>query len=226
MAILTGNGSAKQVMLAGASILVIAASVGRICFTQLAAPKTELVLHKGIGEVMAEETHKLLDRKGKVIVVAAEPGSAPELRAQLETFRETLGKLGGIVIKDTVLLDSQDKPQYGAGRGLSARRFVRIAKKSAGVDGIVSFVGAPNLSESDLAELEKTGLPKFIAESGSAAKLKRLFDKKVLQVAIVRRYQFPAPNTNDPRNAREWFEKRFQIVTADSAASLPGPERE
>jgi hypothetical protein len=48
----------------------------------------------------------------------------------------------------------------------------------------------------------------------------------VLQVAIVRRYQFPAPNKNDPRNAREWFEKRFQIVTADSADSLSGPQAE
>jgi hypothetical protein len=220
------NGSAKQVVVAGVSILVIAASLGWICFTQFAEPKTGLVLHKGIGEVMAEETHKLLDRKGKVVVVAVDPGKAPELRTQLETFRETLAKLGGIVIKDTVFLDTENKPKYGTGRGLSARRFVRIAKKSADVDGIVSFVGAPNLSESDFAELEKIGLPKFIAESGSAAKLKRLFDKKVLQVAIVGRYQFPAPNKNDPRNAREWFEKRFQIVTADSAGSLPGPEGE
>jgi len=226
MAILISNGGAKQVVVATVSILVIAASAGWIYFTQFAAPKTELVLHKGIGEVMAEETHKLLDRKGKVRLVAIDPGTAPELRTQLETFRETLGKLGGIVIKDTVLLDTEDKPRYGAGRGLSARRFVRIAKKSADVDGIVSFVGAPNLSESDLAELKNTGLPKFIAESGSAAKLKRLFDKKVLQVAIVRRYQFPAPNKDEPRTAREWFEKRFQIVTADSAASLPGREGE
>ena len=80
--------------------------------------------------------------------------------------------------------------------------FVRVVKnKGAGVDAIVSFVGAPNLSDAELSDLEKTKLPKFIAQSGSVAKLKKLFDKKVLEVAIVSRYQFPAPNRQAPRNA-------------------------
>ena len=101
-----------------------------------------------------------------------------------------------------------------------------VKKKGADVDAIVSFVGAPNLSDADFTELEKTKLPKFVAECGSAAKLKKLFDKKVLQVAIVSRYQFPAPNRQDPKTAREWFEKRYQIVTGESAATLPGPAAE
>ena len=35
------------------------------------------------------------------------------------------------------------------------------------------------------------------------------------------RFEFPAPGTKKPRTPREWFDNRFQIVTATNAASLP-----
>ena len=218
------NGSARQTILIVISLLVIVASVAWICRTEFASPEINLVLHRGIGEVMAEETSRILGHKGRVLVIAIDSDAAPELREQLRTFEETLPKLGGVKIRETMFLDTENKPKYGTGRGLSGGRFVRLVKnKGAGVDAIVSFVGAPNLSDAELSDLEKTKLPKFIAQSGSVAKLKKLFDKKVLAVAIVGRYQFPAPNRQAPRNAREWFEKRYQIVTAETAATLPGP---
>jgi len=217
---------AKQIIVAGVSISTIVASLASIYFTQFASRGTDLALHRGVGQVMAEETARLLGDKGKVIVMAIDPGAAPELPTQLESFKETIARLGGIAIEDTVFVDTENKPKYGTGRGLSARRFLSVVKKSAGVDGIVSFVGAPHLSDADFSELERTRLPKFIAESGSATKLKKLFDKRVLQIAVVHRYQFPAPNKEHPKSPRDWFDKRFQIVTAESAATLPasGPE--
>ncbi len=217
------HGNTKQVLLVAVSLLAILASLTWIYLTQFAAPKINLVLHNGVGEVMAEETDKLLQHQGRVVVVAIGASAAPELRTQLQRFKETLAKLGRVTIKETDFLETENQPKYGTGRGLSARRFLRLVKKSGGADAIVSFVGAPNLSEADYDEIGKSHLPKFIAESGSAAKLKRLFDRKVLQVAIVGRYQFPAPNNNAPTTPREWFDKRFQIVTAETAATLPGP---
>ena len=220
------NSGAKQALVAILSICAIVASLTWIYFTQFAGPKINLALHTAVGEVMAEETNKLLGNKGQVIVLAVGPGAAPELPAQLTSFKEKIRTLGGVAIKDTIFLDTEDKPKFGAGRGLSARRFLRLMKKNSGADAIVSFVGAPNLSEADFGELEKARLPKFIAESGSATKLKKLFDKRVLQIAVVHRYQFPAPNKEHPKSPRDWFDKRFQIVTAESAATLPasGPE--
>ena len=75
----------------------------------------------------------------------------------------------------------------------------------------------------------KTGQVKAVNianEAVTAAKLKKLFEKKVLQVAVVARYQFPAPVRTEPKTDRDWFEKRFQVVTAETAATLPGPGAE
>src|SRR5258705_7196191 len=102
------NGNARQTVLAIISMLVIAGSVAWIYFTELAPPKINVVLHQVIGEVMAEETARLLGRKGQVVVVALDPHAAPELRTQLETFRETLRKLGGVAIKETVFVDTEN----------------------------------------------------------------------------------------------------------------------
>ncbi len=123
------NGNGRQGIVIIASIGVIVASLAWIYFTQFAAPKTNLVLHQGIGEVMAEETSKLIGRKGQVIVMAINPRAAPELETQLATFQEVIGKAGGIAIKETVFLDTENQPKYGTGRGLSARRFVGVVKK-------------------------------------------------------------------------------------------------
>src|SRR5262245_3738642 len=99
------NGS-RQIVLITLSLMVIAASVAWICLTRLASPKINLVLHQGIGEVMAEETSRIVGHKGQVLVIAMDSDAAPELRAQLDKFKETLRKRGGVSIKETVLLDT------------------------------------------------------------------------------------------------------------------------
>ncbi len=106
------------------------------------------------------------------------------------------------------------------GGGLSSGRFVRTMQKKHTLDAVVSFVGAPNLAESEYEELSKIKLPKFIAESMATEKLPKLFEKKVLQVAIVPRYEFPSPIQSSPKNSQEWFLQRFQVMTEKN---LPEP---
>src|SRR5439155_23684142 len=120
------DGSAKQVVVVMVSICVIVACLGWIYFTQFASPNINLPLHQAVGEAMAEQTDKLLGHKGQVVVLAINPRAAPELRTQLDTFKEKIRKLGAVAIKDTVFLDTGDRPQFGTGRGLSARRFLRV----------------------------------------------------------------------------------------------------
>ena len=132
-----------------------------------------------------------------------------------------LKKLGEYEIKDHQL-DTKDQPKYGLGAGLSGRRFVRTVKNNPKADAIVSFVGAPRLSDEDLAELTK--LPKFIAETRSPDHLPKLFEKQILQVAVASRFVFPAPGPQKPKTPQEWFDKRYQIVIADTAKTIPRPE--
>ena len=211
----------KNGLLAGVSVLVIAASSAWMYYHEFRAPKHNVRLHQRVGEIMAEQTVKLVGPKGRLVLITIPTSSEPELKTQLEAFRGMLKKLGTYEIKAHEL-DTKDQPKYGLGAGLSGRRFVRTVKNNPKADAIVSFIGAPKLSESELAELTK--VPKFIAETKSPDHLPKLFDKQIIQVAIASRFTFPAPGPMSPKTPQEWFDKRYQIVLADSARAIQPSE--
>jgi len=181
-------------------------------------------LHRTIGRVMAEETARLLNNTGRVVVIAMERSKAPELRAQLAEFEKGLKEISSIRIKETYNLDTEDQLKYAFGSGLSPRRFTRIVNKSQHLDAVVSFVGAPNLGVDDAAEVKRG--TKVIALCRSYDKLRKFFETKLIQVAVVKRFQFPNPIQGKPRNARELFTQQFQIVTATNAGDLPSGKSE
>jgi len=208
----------KETLLFSGSLAAIAGSGLCIYFTQFSQPAFNVPLHERVGEVLAQETARLIHTQGQVVVVTIDASKEPELKAQLQVFERTLKKLGPIGIKE-LPVDTDDKPHYRTGAGLSSRRFLRIVKKSGGADAIVSFIGAPRMSEEDLAQVDKA--PKFIAECRSPDKIRRLFDKNVLQVAVINRFEYPAPIKHNPKTPQQWFEKYYQIVTAENASDLP-----
>jgi hypothetical protein len=207
----------KQALVAAASVMVIAASTTWIYLHHFRGPGVNEVLHIGVGQVMAQETARLLGNHGKIMIVTIDPKKFPELKVQMETFHKTLKSLGKFSVERTFTLDTEDKQKYRTGAGLSGRRFLRIVAKSSTADAIVSFVGAPDLSSEETATVTKW--PKFIAETRSPEKLKNLFEKKVIQAAVVSRFDFPSPGTVKPKTPSEWFTNRFQVIT--NAASLP-----
>jgi hypothetical protein len=213
--------STKNWLIAVTSVVVIAACGFWIYRTQFAPPKGNDVLHKAVGRVMADETIRLLGDRGKIVIVAMEFAKVPEMQSQVESFKAALQSSGGISVKQTYNLETDNQPKYGLGSGLSGRRYVRIVNKNVDAAAIVSFVGAPSLTDDEIAELKVK--PVLIAEARSPSKLKPLFDKQVLNLAIVARFQFPTPVKGKPRTPRDWFDQRFQVVTAANAASLPTP---
>ena len=211
----------KSGLIAASSVLVIAACALWIYYREFRAPKHNVKLHQRVGEVMAEQTARIVGRKGLVVLLFIPTGSEPELRTQLEAFRRALRKLGDYDIKEHEF-DPKDQPKYALGTGLSGRRFARAVKNNPKADAIVSFVGAPRLSEEDLAALTK--VPKFIAESRSPDHLPKLFEKRLIQVAVVSRFVFPAPGPRKPKTPQQWFDKRYQIIEADAVKTIPKNE--
>jgi|SRR6185503_20662468 len=205
-------------------VAAIGASGYSIYRSQFAREPINEGLHRTIGRVMAEETARLLNNTGRVVVIVMERSKAPELRAQLAEFEKGLKEISSIRIKETYNLDTEDQPKYSFGSGLSPRRFTRIVNKSQHLDAVVSFVGAPNLGVDDAAEV-KHGT-KFIALCRSYDKLRKFFETKLIQVAVVKRFQFPNPIQGKPRDARELFTQQFQIVTATNAGDLPSGKSE
>jgi len=205
----------KQKLTACVAIIVILVSAFWIYRTQFAGHTENDRLHQAVGQVIAEETSRLVGHTGKIVVVMTDNRTAPELKIQIAAFKKQLTRLGAISIKDTLVLDPGDNPKYRPGAGLSAKRLLKIARKNADANAIVSFVGAPELTDQDLAQM-KTG-PKLIAETHSPEKLTNLLDNKILVSAIVPRFEFPAPGQRKPQTSRQWFDRYFQIVSAETA---------
>ncbi len=213
--------SGKERVIAIFCILATIAAGISIYLTQFAQKSNNEILHVGVGHAMAEQAAKVLNGKGKILIIAMETAKVPELKVQLREFEKRLQMLGKFSV-DRKTLDTEDQAKYKVGAGLSARRFLRTVKNHPEADALVSFVGVPRMSDDDFAQAEGfKKMPKFIAEVRQAEKLKTLFDKKVIDAAIVSRFEFPAPGPEKARTAQEWFEKRYQVVTAANAATLP-----
>jgi hypothetical protein len=215
---------AKPILLVTLCLALIAGSGWSIWRTQFADPRINLALHRAVARAMAEETVKLLNGSGKVVVIAIELAGEPELKVQLDEFERALKPHPKIELHKTYKLETDDKPKYSFGSGLSGRRLVRIVNKTPGTDLYVSFLGAPALSESELAELKST--PRLLAEARAADKLRKPFEQKLLQTAIVSRFKFPNPVAGTPSTPKEWFDQRWQIVSAANVKELPSGKAE
>jgi len=210
----------KSGIIAAVAIAVIVGSCLWIYFTQFRAAQHNVGLHRHIGAVLAEQTAKAAGRKGHVVIITIDTRDWPELYTQLAAFKVALKKLGDYDVKE-YQMDTKDQPKYGVGSGLSGRRYVRTAKKNPNADVFVSFVGAPKLTQEEVAELGTK--PKLIVESRSGDNVPGLFENKLALAAVVSRFQFPAPVPAKPKTPEEWFTKRYQILTADNVALLPKP---
>jgi hypothetical protein len=211
--------SAKQKLIVVGAVLAIIGSAIWIYQTEFAQPVFNAELHRAVGQIMAEETSRILGHNAKLVIVAMETRHAPELKLQIDSFEKHLKLLGGITVKNRLMLDPGDNPKFRPGSGLSEKRFLKLARKNSGVDAIVSFVGMPEVSDAGLANLKS--IPKVIAETHSPERLINLLNKKILNVAIVPRFEFPAPGPRTPETSQQWFDHYFQIVTAETPLAKP-----
>ena len=199
----------KQLVLAIGSLVVIIASSCWLASSFL-RPKFNTKLHQGIGEVMAEETAKLLNGKGKVVVIIQDPKAAPVLQAQLKAFQRMIGRKD-ILLADTVVVRAAQR-KLGPGMGLSVDQFLTVLEKHRQADAIVSFIGTPAPADPKIVALGKIEGPKIIAETRNRSNLKPLFRNQLLHAAIVPRFDFPAPGSKNPSTPREWFDLSYQVV--------------
>lgn len=211
----------KQVWTAVLALLATAGSALWIYWHEFKSPQHDVELHRRIGEVMAEQTAQVAGNKGKIVLMTIPTSGEPELQTQLKTFRTALKKLGNFELREYEM-DPKEQDKYAVGSGLSGRRYVRTVNKNLDAAVFVSFIGAPHMKDEDITELKL--VPKFVAEARSVDNLPKLFKKQLITVAVVSRFNFPAPGPLQPRTAQERFDKRYQIVVAESVGTIPKPE--
>jgi hypothetical protein len=213
------HASRKQTWTIVGCVVAIAASGWWIWHRQSTGSNAHEQLHAMIGRAMAEETIRVLNGQGRILVISIDIKAAPELKWQLEAFQNALDASGRITVAKTYDLETDGKTKYTFGAGLSGRRYVRTVNKNEGIDAVVSFAGAPNFKDNEEKDLKFK--PRLVVESRSPQKLKKLFDQKLIDVAVVSRFEFPNPVSGTPKNAREMFIQRFQVVTPRDADKLP-----
>ena len=215
------NSRQKSWLRSVAALLTIASAAVWIYWHEFKAPQHDVELHRRVGEVMAEQTAMVVGKKGKIVVITIPTAGEPELKTQLDAFHGKLKELGNYFVREYEM-DTKDQDKYGVGTGLSGRRYVRTAKKNLDAAAVVSFIGAPNMKDDDIAELQK--VPKFIAQARSVDNLPKLFKKELISVAVAARFTFPAPGPITPRSAQDRFDKRYQVVVATNVGTIPKPE--
>lgn len=205
----------RQVSIALAAIVVIAATGFWIYKKNFAEPvhQPTLKTHTALGEVLAEETTRLVGPAGQIVVITLEDGQSSELDTYYEAFKDGLKKSSIKIMRTDTINDTSGK--YGPGNGMSGRRFVRAVTKYPEAGAVVSLVGLPDADEEELKELEGKSVPKVIAFARHSKDLDKLLKKRWVQVAIIPRVQ-SRQSASKPKTPREWFDSQFDIVRASA----------
>ena len=174
-------------------------------------------LHEAIARRAALETGELLGHKGKIVVVALDKGSPPIPSAEEEftAFIQALGQTGEVVVVSVKRVDTEliRKTVDNQFFGMPYDVYLDVLAGYPNVDAIVSFLGGPLLTDAELATLPKNR-PRFVAVQGLGfgGNLKKLFEKDVIQLAIMFQYDIPTPKTTSSASGQEVFDRGYVVV--------------
>jgi hypothetical protein len=168
---------------------------------------------EALGDVMAEETAKLLGNRGSVVMIAIAPAAGIPPQSEAIAFEKAVKKAGRVTLAGKEYMDVDRESME-----LSVEKFLKIASRYPKADAIVSLVGCPLLKESDMAQFGEKP-PKLIIVGWSSTGVRAMLQQKIVQVAVLSRLS--APPQKSPKTTREWFDQYFEIFTSANAANLP-----
>ncbi len=215
----------KPVVVLVVLVLLIA---GYFIWRTFRAPDTKFnqPLFVGSGQVVAEETVKAVNDRGRVVAVIGADQlqeDAPQ-HTQWQTFRKELQKHSAITLAatETIAYDPADPQSDMTACPISS--FQSILGKHKDVDAIVFFVGLPAWHWVE----EKNALPPGVTAkviilanlSGSTKPHYEEYLKKGVISSLIIRCGGTRPVPN-PKSAREWFDSEYQIFTPQNYESLP-----
>lgn len=200
--------------------VVIIASLISLCFTMCErSPKVNRAPFIGRGEALADETAKAIGNRGTVVPVIADfhTASSAPVAGEWQAFTKTIKKHKDVTLAKPVIVKLDDNMN---GPSISRDDFDALVKKHATAGAIVLLVGLPMWDAKDPLTLP-TVTPKIIAIQGETAMLKQYFINSIATALIIPRIEQDANVPSKPKNPRQWFDKYFQIVTAQNYQSLP-----
>lgn len=194
------------------SLAVLAVVVSLYFIFGNGSQSVNLGTYEVLGAVTAEETAKLINNRGRVLVMARDLGENTSTEAELDAFARTLKKHSGVsVITDKVQVAPMD--MMATGGSVPPETLFDALEKHSDVAALVLFFAFPQLSDSELDRL-KQFKAKTVVVSSLRPEYERLLDEQTVQIAIVPRPD--APETTNPKagTVRERFDQEFVIVRA------------
>ena len=165
------------------SLAAIAVSVAFL-ITRYVGAALDVKPNQAVGEVLADETASPGGRE--VVLVTLEPSLSKAVKIQTESFVRALKKKRSVRIAATERLQRYHVLRGDMQKELAPERFLPVAQTYPQA-AIVSLVGAPRLTDSEIARLPQPP-PKLLIVVRSDTELLRLFDSGLLRVANVPRF--------------------------------------
>ena len=209
----------KKVTLIAVSVILV--SLISLFFTMCeGAPKINRAPFIGLGEVLAAETAKAIDNHGTVIPVLADyhtMGNTP-LTDEWKTFAKEIKKHGGVTLGNPVIIKLEETTGEPA---LARADFDNLVEKNSTAGALVFFVGLPLWDATKPLTLPSGGAPKIIAVHNAPQPVKKYFTSSIATLLITSRQSPDDKATGEPKTPRQWFDKYFQVFTAENYQSLP-----
>ena len=190
-----------------------------------------------VGEVAAEETTRLLNGRGRVVMIYFEPKGSAKAGNEFvrQAFERKLREMEGIQLVATEVIPV---PAESA-----SRQAAELVRKHAGVDVVILVGGLLNVPATDAAEApprpadgagprltepmeveDFVSLPRPLPRIVSvltfgAENTKRLLEEGIVTVAIENPY-YPVPMPHAIHNARDLFDSLYVVVSSNNIAAL------
>lgn len=203
-----------------AGVVIIASIVSIILTQRRPTARINLLPFEGCGIAGAAETARLLNGRGRILVVTYKRTDSVE--AARRAFAKEISKYAGIQIVATEAVEISEMTESDMS-GIPAESYFQWLTQHPGLDAIVSFVGTPNFSEADLRRLPRER-PRFIVLQGYGPNLRDLLLDGLVDLAVVPRMQTAGEaqdQKTEPRTAFEWFHRYYTFATPKDAEQLP-----
>lgn len=222
----TGQKKRRRVIAAVSGFLILG-SLFSLCLTQCEPTiKVDLKPHQLVGEVVAQEVVALLPDKGRIAIIRLNDEAlnkvpeGDEVRTLMKGFHVGLGRHEKITLEGVEELGFQDYLDLLARKGFPTETYLALVQKHPGVDAIVSFVGPPVSFTESGARPEPTS-PKLIVFSRQGGVARALFEDDLLLLAIIPKTDLKPWEFKPTGLPRDEFDRRYRIVTKETAFSLP-----
>ena len=227
MTVLKIDEKKKSLVIVAAAIVIILSLVFVVIGQFFLGPqvgKVNETPYNAMAEVLAIETVKAVGGKGEIVVVLRKTKD-PVKKDQLDTFLAAVKK-GGLSVMATEIVDNEvitramgeGENAHDVGRQIVNAPFLEASKKHTGVAAVVAFDVQPDLTDEEITALGKD-FPKVILAAESEHDLKRLFEKQVVQLAVVGNPLGGILEKN-PKTSQEWFDSFYKLVTPSNIATL------